>query len=161
MGSAVTRATADRRPARRSIPKPWHSIPREIFTSLTARVRKISIDGVITTVAGNGNTAYSGDGGPAINAQLSSTALAIDNRGNLYISDSVNSRVRKVSPDGIITTVVGDGHPFFAGDGGPAINAPLTPGALAVDTVGKLYIASQSVVRKISTDGSLPLPVRR
>ena len=133
-----------------------------VYIAETARVRKVSTLGIITTVAGNGTTGYSGDGGPAINAQLaisaqlSSACLAVDNAGNLYISDTGNYRVRKVSPNGTITTVAGTGNQSFGpviGDGGPAVNAPLIPGAVALDTGGNLYIGAQRVVRKVSPDG--------
>src|SRR5207244_6820678 len=105
------------------------------------RVRKVSPEGIITTVAGTGVEGYSGDGGPATKARLGGGLwLALDGAGNLYLSDSAHHRVRKVSPDGIITTVAGSGPTTseapgaYAGDGGPATKARLyDPDALAVD----------------------------
>ncbi len=116
-----------------------------------SRVRKVSPEGVITTVAGNGTQGFSGDGGPAAKAQLSGpNGLALDNAGNLFISDGL--RIRKVSGSGIITTVAGTGAGGYSGDGGPATSAQLLPGGLAVDSAGNLYIASGNV-RKISPAG--------
>ncbi len=116
------------------------------------RVRKVS-NGVITTVAGNGTQGFSGDGGPAINAQLNAPAgVAVDPSGNLYISDDYNNRVRRVS-NGVITTVVGNGAPGFSGDNGLAINAQLNyPNAVAADLAGNLYITDvgNQRIRKVS-----------
>jgi uncharacterized protein (TIGR03437 family) len=120
------------------------------------RIRKVS-SGIITTVAGNGKYGFSGDGGPATSAAINvPLGVAVDAAGNLYISDSRNNRIRKVS-GGIITTVAGSGSPFqpggFSGDGGLATNATLNfPSGLAVDTVGNLYIADEDNhrVRKVS-----------
>ncbi|MGD0497335.1 MAG: putative Ig domain-containing protein, partial [Bryobacteraceae bacterium] len=121
------------------------------------RIRKVSASGVITTVAGNGTSGYSGDGGPATSAQLNFPyGLAADASGNLYIADSNNQRIRKVSASGIITTVAGNGTSGYAGDGGPAISAQLNfPYGLAVDTSGNLYIADSSNqrIRKVSASG--------
>jgi sugar lactone lactonase YvrE len=107
------------------------------------RIRKVS-NGVITTVAGNGTDGFSGDGGPATRARLSHPAgVAVDPAGNLYITDTANSRVRKVSR-GVITTVAGNGTDGFSGDGGPATSAQLfRPNGLAVDSAGKIYIADE------------------
>src|SRR5438034_3309266 len=83
-----------------------------IFIADTARIRKVSSDGIITTVAGNGTYGFSGDGGPAINAQLARpNSVAVDRAGNLFILDTYNYRIRKVSADGIITTVAGNTIP--------------------------------------------------
>ena len=117
-----------------------------IYVADTAshRVRKISPDGTIITVAGNGNGGYGGDGGPATQASLYyPKGLVVDPRsGNLYISDWLNSRVRVVTPDGNINTVAGNGAYSYYGDGGPATAAALRlPWGLAVDTSGNVYVA--------------------
>jgi uncharacterized protein (TIGR03437 family) len=121
-----------------------------------ARIRKVSANGTITTVAGTGTQGYSGDGGPATRAQLKGVVgVATDNAGNLYISDHYDFRIRKVSPDGIITTFAGNGTPGNSGDGGPATGAQVDPFGLAVDGAGNLYIADNdhSVIRKVSAGG--------
>src|SRR6201999_672465 len=88
---------------------------------LNHRVRKVSPNGTITTVAGTGIAGFSGDGGPATDASLNEPfRVALDKAGNLYISDYGNFRVRKVTVDGIIATVAGNGTPNSNGDGGPA-----------------------------------------
>ena len=104
------------------------------------RIRKVS-NGVIATVAGNGTPAFSGDNGPATSAQLSAPiGVAVDSAGNLYIADSSNDRIRKVT-NGVITTVAGNGTLGFSGDNGPAISATLNaPNGVAVDSAGNLYI---------------------
>ena len=128
-----------------------------IADSRNNRIRKVSAAGIITTVAGNGQRGFSGDGGPAIDASLNSPfGVAVDTAGNLYIADSNNRRVRKVSPEGMISTVAGSGQRGFSGDGGPAIDASLVlPVDLALDGGGNLYIAdfSNSRIRKVSPDG--------
>ena len=110
-----------------------------------ARVRKIgAATGIITTVAGNGSPNFSGDGGAATSAGLGDpTGVAVDNSGNLYIADQGSRRIRKVAAaTGIITTVAGNGLSGFSGDGGPASSASLNiPRGLAVDRVGRLYVA--------------------
>jgi sugar lactone lactonase YvrE len=114
-----------------------------IADSLNQRVRKVTPDGLINTVAGNGALGFSGDGGPATSAQLNSPeGIAVDSAGNLYIVDSFNQRVRKVSPSGVISTVAGNGASGFSGDGGPATSAQLNdPKGIAVDDAGNLYVA--------------------
>jgi sugar lactone lactonase YvrE len=120
------------------------------------RVRKITAEGLISTVAGNGKRRFEGDGGPATAAALAGPdATVSDEEGNLYIADSGNHRVRKVSPDGTITTVAGT-EQGFAGDRGPAVRARLNlPAALALDPKGNLYVGDfhNHVVRKVSPDG--------
>jgi len=121
------------------------------------RIRKVSTAGTITTVAGNGTSGYSGDNGPAINAQLSNPAgLAIDGSGNLYIADSGNNCIREVTASGTITTVAGNGTAGFSGDGGLATRAELrSPAGVAVDSSGDLFIADtlNNRVREVSTAG--------
>lgn len=86
------------------------------------RVRKVDTNGIITTVAGNGTNGFSGDGGPAIRAQLADPAsVALDAAGNLFIADLFNDRIRKMDTNGIITTVAGGGTQY-PGDGGAATN---------------------------------------
>ena len=122
-----------------------------------ARVRRVAPDGTITTVAGNGTKGFCGDGGPATQACLNAPyGVAVDAAGNLYIADACNARVRRVAPDGTITTVAGNGTKGFCGDGGPASQACLLgPGGLAVDAAGNLYIANwgNHRVRRVTLPG--------
>ncbi len=126
------------------------------------RVRKVAPDGTISTVAGTGAAGFSGDGGPAASARLNlPVAVAVDSTGTLYLSDYRNHRVRKVAPDGTISTVAGTGSAGFGGDGGPAASAQLNnPFGLVVDCVDTLYIADHlnHRIRKIASArlGGLP-----
>jgi sugar lactone lactonase YvrE len=121
------------------------------------RVRKITPDGVITTVAGTGAVGFSGDGQPATGALLNRpTGLGTDAAGNLYIADSDNHRIRRVSPNGVITTIAGTGTGGFSGDGGQATSAQLSfPDDVAVDAAGNVYIADAGNhrLRKVSPSG--------
>ena len=88
------------------------------------RVRRIDASGTITTVAGTGIPDWGGDGGPAIEAHLNFPSdVVCDGKGNLYISDRSNNRIRKVNSKGVISTVVGLGLPEFGGDFGSAKDA--------------------------------------
>lgn len=110
-----------------------------------SRVRKVTPQGTITTFAGTGHAGYSGDGGPAFSALLSTPVdVKTDSGGNVFIADLTASVVRKVSPGGIITTVAGTGTKGFSGDGGPATQATLSgAAAIAVDPAGNLFIADR------------------
>ncbi len=123
------------------------------------RVRKVSTDGKISTVAGTGVAGYKGDDGPAASAQLNRPyALAVDDADILYITDGNNHRVRKVASDGTISTVVGKGTAGFSGDGGLATSAQLNlPLGVVVDSAGTLYISDYNNhrVRKVTPDGQI------
>lgn len=122
-----------------------------------ARIRKVGINGIITTVVGNGTNGFSGDGAPATNAELNHPcSVAVDNAGDLFIADSQNARIRKLAPNGVITTVVGNGTNGYSGDGGPATNAALNyPLGVALDAAGNLFIADSQndLIRKVGTNG--------
>jgi trimeric autotransporter adhesin len=117
----------------------------------------VSTSGIITTVAGNGVPAYSGDGGPATTAELYNPfGVAVDAFGNLFIADTFNDLVRKVSTSGVITTVAGNGIQGYFGDGAAAISAELYyPEGVAVDASGNLLIADtfNDRIRKVSASG--------
>jgi sugar lactone lactonase YvrE len=121
------------------------------------RIRKVSVSGIITTVAGNGIEGFRGDGGPATAAGLGNPwGVALDPLGNLYIADSSNCRVRKVDASGIITTVAGKGTHGYSGDGGPATSAELGyTRDVAVDSAGNIYIVDEDYdrVRKVDASG--------
>jgi DNA-binding beta-propeller fold protein YncE len=107
------------------------------------RVRKLPPGGLIQRVAGNGTAGFNGDFRLATTAQLQAPdQTALDAAGNLYIADSGNHRIRKVTPQGMITTYAGTGSPGFAGDGGQAASATLNqPHGVAVDAAGNVFIA--------------------
>jgi len=122
------------------------------------RVRKVTPAGTISTVAGNGSFGFSGDGGPATSAALfGPDGVAVDSAGNLFIADSANARIRKVTPAGMISTVAGNGTLGFSGDGGPATSAELSgPLGVAVDSAGNLFIADgYTRVRKVTPAGTI------
>ncbi len=123
------------------------------------RVRRVDPSGIITTVAGNGSIGYAGDNGPAISARLNyPSGVAVDTKGNLYIADLYNQRVRKVDSNGIITTSAGNGTIAYAGDHGPATSAGLyLPRGVAVDDAGNLFIAEQVNLRIRKVDAATGL----
>ena len=110
------------------------------------RIRKIATDGTISTVVGTGAAGYSGDGGPAVDAQINTpTSVFADIAGNLYIADVGNQRIRKVDPSGIITTLAGNGSKGYGGDGGPAVDASFYNAVrVVVDPSGNVLVADQS-----------------
>jgi sugar lactone lactonase YvrE len=123
------------------------------------RIRKVDTSGTISTVAGNGNSGYSGDGDAATAAQLNRPIrVAVDSGGNLYIADSGNNRIRMVNTSGIISTVAGNGSAGYSGDGGSATLAQLNgPSGMTVDGKGNLYIADtgNNRIRMVDTLGNI------
>lgn len=122
------------------------------------RVFALEANGDVRAVAGSGVKGFSGDGGPALLASLNDPfGLAVDAAGSVYISDSENSRIRRVdSATGMITTFAGTGSFGYSGDGGAATSARLArPYGLALDVNGSLFIAdsSNNVIRRIAADG--------
>lgn len=107
----------------------------------TFSVRKVSTSGIITTVAGNGQQAYNGDGIPATAAGIDVRSIAVDPAGNLYIADGANGRVRKVSTTGIISTVAREGLLF--------------PTGVAVNSAGVLYVADGSRIVRVTATGGI------
>jgi RHS repeat-associated protein len=121
------------------------------------RIRRVGLDGVITTVAGSGTSGGTGDGGLAVEARLSfPRGIALGPDGNLYIADGYNHRIRRVGLDGVITTVAGSVVPGYGGDGGPATQARLAlPLGVAIGLDGSLYIADggNHCIRRVGADG--------
>jgi sugar lactone lactonase YvrE len=122
-----------------------------------SRIRKITPAGIVTTIAGTGVWGFSGDGGPALSATFQDPAyLVLDSSGNLYVTDSVNNRIRKITPGGVISTYAGTGTYGYSGDGGPATSATFrNPFGMAIDPSGNIYVADMEnhVVREINTSG--------
>ena len=120
---------------------------------------RVDNDGVLTIVAGTAQAGYGGDGGPATAALLNSVnVLAVDARGNLFIADGANNRVRRVDEFGTITTVAGTGVAGFSGDGGPATQARLAvPSGLAFDAAGNTYVSDSgnNRIRRIALEGTM------
>lgn len=115
-----------------------------LYFSDSTRVRKIAIDGTITTVAGNGISAFTGDGGMATVASIMPAAIFVDKTSVLYIADGTNHRIRKVGVDGVINTIAGTGMAGGEGDWGPALIAKLcTPIGIAVNVDGDIYFSNQ------------------
>jgi sugar lactone lactonase YvrE/Tol biopolymer transport system component len=122
------------------------------------RIRKITPDGVITTIAGTGKDASQGDGGPASKASLASPEeVLLDPQGNLYEAESDSDRIRVITPDGQINAFAGTGRQGQSGDGGPAAKATLdgigSPGDLAMDADGNLYLSSGDRIRVVDPSG--------
>jgi hypothetical protein len=127
-----------------------------VCDTYNARIRKINTSGIITTICGNGFIGFTGDGGPAVNAQLfMPRGIAVDGTNNIYISDSYNYRIRIINTSGIINTFAGTSW-GNSGDGGPAVSAKLGgPCGITFDGIGNLYFSDVDyhVVRKINGSG--------
>lgn len=122
-------------------------------------VRRIDAAGIVTTVAGNGTPGYSGDGGPATEAQLNEPYnIAFDAKDRMIIGDSANNVVRRVDENGVITTIAGTGQQGYSGDGGPATEAKMfKPQEVLVAPDGRIIVADEHnhAVRVIGTDGTI------
>lgn len=118
------------------------------------RILKVTPSGTFTKYAGTFTPGYSGDNGPAINAELRPTSVAMDNRGNLWIG--VDNHIRQVDASGIITTIAGTGFEGSGGNNGPAIYADISsPDGITVDNIGNIYFSDhhQGTIRKIDLQG--------
>jgi hypothetical protein len=128
-----------------------------VYISGRGGVRRVDADGVISTIVGGGKRGFSGDGGPAADARIDGvTGVSADDVGNLYFIDYGNRRIRRIAPDGIITTVAGNGQDGFSGDGGPATEASFSaPEHLWADSLGNVYIADtyNRRIRKVDANG--------
>jgi len=141
------------------------SLAGEVFVAdyNNNRIRKIDAAGTITTVAGNGTAAFSGDGALATNASINlPTGVAVDAAGNIFIADRNNVRIRKViASSGIITTVAGSGNYGFSGDGGAATSPCVKladPHKVRLDPAGNMFISDQSNnrIRKVDLSSTAP-----
>jgi sugar lactone lactonase YvrE len=130
-----------------------------VADSANHRIRRISTDGTITTVAGTGEAGFAGDGGAATRAALNlPNDVAITASGELLIADRANHRIRKVSTNGTISTIAGTGRAGFSGDGGPAELAVLNePYGIDVDSQDRVVVADSSNhrIRRIEADGTI------
>jgi sugar lactone lactonase YvrE len=128
-----------------------------VADSSNQRIRKITADGTISTIAGNGTAGYSGDGGVALSAALYEPGdVAVDNDGQVYIADTLNSRIRRIDTKGVISTVAGNGQFGFSGDGGLATLAQLAfPTGITLAPNGDLVIADRqnNRVRRVDSGG--------
>lgn len=145
-----------------AIPAPDGSV--YIADTSNDRIRKIAPNGIITTIAGTSPAGFAGDGGAATAARLNGPfALLLDSAGNLYFTDYLNYRVRRISPSGTITTIAGSGRLSLSGDGGPATAADGAPMWMAFGPDGSLYLTDDgdarffgnSRVRRVAPNGTI------
>src|SRR6185369_2387752 len=106
-----------------------------------SRVRNVDTNGKISTIVGNGQCDFSGDGRLAKSAKVCQPyGVAVDKSGNVYVADTYNNRVRFIDTNGIISTIAGNGTATFSGDGGPSVNAAVNaPSNVTVDAAGNIY----------------------
>jgi sugar lactone lactonase YvrE len=167
LGTGVAGSAGDGGPGSQAQINWPHSVALEptgpgllVADSANHRIRRLDLGtGTVTTVAGTGEAGSAGDGGPATAALLNDPkAVLAGPRGEVYIADSANDRVRVVDPSGVISTLAGSGPAGFSGDGGPAAAAQLyAPRALALDSAGNLYVADDNNdrVRRIDPGGQI------
>lgn len=127
-----------------------------IYEDGNHRIRKINTLGVINTIVGSGVVGFSGDGGPATNAELGFLSeIALDKNGNLYLADRGSNNLRKVDTNGIITLFAGGPYVPYATDGGPATNAYFYPSGIGIDKYNNIYISDENsrTIRKVDTTG--------
>lgn len=128
-----------------------------LFITQGNLIRKVDPSGYLTTIAGTGESGFSGDDGPATTAQFQgASGIGIDSNGNIIVADTANHRVRKIDSSGTVTTIAGTGVVGNSGDGDQATNARLTsPGLLQVGADDKIYFRSGSGIRRINGDGTI------
>jgi sugar lactone lactonase YvrE len=156
-GSAETQRSGDGGPATTATLRLPRAVTRGVDGSLYIAdtnhytVRRVAPDGTITRVAGTGTFAYSGDGGPAVDASFSyPTGVAIDTVGSLYVADFLVNRIRRVDVNGTIDTIAGNGQGASTGDGGPANAAAIDgPQNLAIDIRNRLIVGGRGPLRAI------------
>jgi sugar lactone lactonase YvrE len=129
-----------------------------VYFSSNHAIFKLDQSGMVTRIAGTSRPGYSGDGGPAVNAQLNyPNNLALDGSGNLFVVDILNLRIRRISPQGIITTIAGNGQAGLsapAAEGGPAVDAALNVSrAIAADNSGNVFFWDGGRIRRVSPNG--------
>jgi RHS repeat-associated protein len=127
-----------------------------IYYSTGSQIIRLNKDKTTNVIAGTGTAGYSGDGGPALSAQLDNvSSIVMDKQGALLFADCNNNRIRKISLDGIISTIAGTGNPGVSGDGGLALNADISTSHIAISPDGSLFFVNSNRIRKITPDGMI------